>query len=96
MFDMVGGKGNIAGDVGLVPEDLALDLTVGDVQDQSLIHGGLVPSVLGQDMGGDCPLITGLAGVIITMIVLVHRSTVVTVTAEAMRGIADIEKNLVD
>lgn len=93
---MVGGKEGIAGQVGLVPEDLALDLMVGDVQDQNLIHGGLVPSVLAPDMGGDCPLIVVLAGVVIAVVVHVHQSTVVTVTAKVMRGIADIEKNPLD
>lgn len=96
MFDMVGGKESMAGEVGLIPEDLALDLVVGDVQDQNLIHGGLVPSVLGQDMGGDCPLMVVLAGVVIAMVIHIRQSTVVTMTAKVMRGIADIEKNLLD
>jgi hypothetical protein len=96
MFDMVGGKEGIAKEVGLVLEDLAPDLMVGDVQDQNLIHGGLVPSVLGPDMGGGCPLIVVLAGVVIAMVVHVRQSTVVTVTNKVKRGIADIEKNPLD
>lgn len=99
MFDMVGGKESIAGEIGLVLEDHVLDLAVGDVQDQNLIHEDLVHEdpvlpVLGQDMGGDCPLMVVLAGVVIAMVVHVHQSTVVIVTAKVMRNIANIEKNI--
>jgi hypothetical protein len=50
MFAMVGGKEDIAGEVVLTQEDLALDRVAGDGQDQNPIRGDLVPSVLGQDM----------------------------------------------
>lgn len=94
MVDMGGGKESIVGEIGLVPEVLALDLVVGDVQDQNLVHEDLVLSVLGRDMGGDCPLMVVLAGVVIVVVVHVHQGIVVTVTAKAMRSIANIEKNL--
>lgn len=94
IVDMGGGKESIIGENGHIPEDLALDLVVGDVQDQNLVQEDLVLSVLGQDMGGDCPLMVVLVGAVIVMVVHVHQSTVVTVTARAMRNIANIEKNL--
>jgi hypothetical protein len=94
MFDMVGKKEGIAGEVGLAPEDLALDLVVGDVQDQNLIHGDLVPSVLHQGTGREFPLMVVLTEVVIAMAIHVHRSTVVTMTARMMIDIADTEKNL--
>lgn len=94
MVDMGGGKESVLGEIGLVPEDLVLDLVVGDVQDQNLVHEDLILLVLGQDMEGDYPLIVVLAGVVIVMVVHVHQGTVVTVTAKVMRNIANIEKNL--
>jgi hypothetical protein len=96
---MGGGKANIVGEIGLIPEDLGLDLIVGDVQDQNLfqedrVQEDLVLSVLYQDMGGDYPLMVVLVGAVIIMVVHVHQSIVVTVTAKVMRNMANIEKNL--
>jgi len=101
---MGGGKESIVGEIGLIPEDLVLDLVVGDVQDQNLVQEDLVQedldqedlvlSVLGQDMGGDCPRMVVLVGAVIVMVVHVHQSTFVTVTAKATKNIANIEKNL--
>jgi len=91
---MGGGRESIVGEIGLIPEDLVLDLVVGDVQDQNLVQEDLVLSVLGQDMGGDCPQMVVLVGAVIVMVVHVHQSTFVTVTAKAMKNIANIEKNL--
>jgi len=91
---MGGEKESTVGEIGLIPEDLGLDLVAGDVQDQNLVQEDLVLSVLGQDMGGDCPLMVVLVGAVIVMVVHVHQSTVVTVTAKVMRNIANIEKNL--
>lgn len=106
---MGGEKEGIVREIGLIPEDLVLDLVVGDVQDQNLVQEDLVQedlvredlvqedlvlSVLGQDMGGDCPLMVVLVGAVIVMVVHVHQSTVVIVTANAMRSIAKIERNL--
>jgi len=96
---MGGGKESIVEEIGLIPEDLVLDLVVGGVQDQNLIQEDLVQedlvlSVLGQDMGGDCPRMVVLVGAVIVMVVHVHQSTFVTVTAKATKNIANIEKNL--
>lgn len=96
MFAMDGGREDIAGVGGLTQEDLALDRVAGGVQDQNLIPGDLVPSVLGQDMEGDCPLMVALAEVVIAMVVHVHQSTVVPVMASVMRDMADIETNIPD
>lgn len=96
MFAMVGGRGDTAGEVALTQEGLALDLVAGDVHDQNLIHGDLVPLVLAQGMEGDCPLMLVLAEVIIAMVVHVHQSMVVPVMDKMMRDMADIETNLPD
>lgn len=90
---MGGEKEGIVGEIGLIPEDLVLDLVVGDVQDQNLVQEDLVLSVLDQDMGGDCHLMVVLVGAVIVMVVLVHQSMVVIVTTKVTRNIANIERN---
>lgn len=96
MFATVGGMEDMGGVIDLTQEDLALDLVAGDVQDQNLVHGDHVPSVLLQDMEGDCPLMVVLGEVVITIVIHARQSMVVPVTVKVMRDMADIETDLQD